>query len=164
METLFQQLYAFAVTIVAGAAMGVVFDVFRALRSSAQPRSLLTWVSDILYWVAVTPVVAGLLLHANWGELRFYVVLGMALGLVLYFVLLSPVVLEVLFFIGRSVSYIVSTVIHIVWTVVVWPIMFARNVGHAWRARGGLGFNRAAAPRHGWMRWPWRPSLAWRRR
>ncbi len=41
MGTLLQQLYAFAVTIVAGVAMGVVFDVFRALRSSARPRSSL---------------------------------------------------------------------------------------------------------------------------
>lgn len=164
MGTLLQQLYAFAVTIVAGVAMGAVFDVFRALRSSARPRSFVTWVTDIFYWVSVIPVVVGLLLHANWGELRFYVVLGIGLGLVLYFVLLSPLVLKVLFFIGRTATYVVSTVMHIVWTIIAWPVMFVRNVGHAWRARGGFGSGRAAAQRHGWLRLPWRPSLAWRRR
>ncbi len=53
----------------------------------------------------------------------------------LYFVLLSPLVLKVLFFIGRTVTYVVSTVMHIVWTIVAWPVMFVRNVG----MHGALG-------------------------
>lgn len=165
MVSLIEQLYAFGITIIGGVAMGVVFDLFRVLRSSAHPRGVLTWVSDILYWVSVTPLVAGLLLHANWGELRFYVVLGIALGLMLYFTLCSPFVLELLLLIWRTVGYVVSLTVHIVWSIVILPVMMVRNVGYAWRAFIGARTRPSpAAPRQPWLRLPWRPYLAWRRR
>lgn len=165
MVSLVEQLYAFGMTIMGGVAMGVVFDLFRVMRSSAHPRGVLTWVSDILYWVSVTPLVAGFLLHANWGELRFYVVLGVALGIMLYFTLCSPFVLEILLFIRRTIGYVISWTMHVVLTVVTLPIMFVRNAGYAWRsfsaARARSGSTTSRQP---WMRLPWRPYLAWRRR
>lgn len=168
--SLVEQLYAFGMTIVAGVVMGVVFDLFRVLRGSARPRSVLTWVSDILYWVSVTPLVAGLLLHANWGELRFYVVLGIGLGLALYFTLCSPFVLEALFFITRTVGFIVSWTAHAVLSVVTWPIMLFRNIGYALSSlvfhrvgRNGAARGRSAL-RGSFLRPSWRPPLAWRRR
>lgn len=170
MVSLVEQLYAFGMTIVAGAAMGVVFDVFRVMRGSARPRSVLTWVSDILYWVSVTPLVAGLLLHANWGELRFYVVLGIGLGLTIYFAVCSPFVLETLLFVARTIGYIVSWMAHAVLTVVTWPIMLFRNIGYAGRSLlfSRTGRTGGSSGRRGvhaaFFRLPWRPPLAWRRR
>lgn len=149
-----------------GFGMGVVFDLFRVLRSSGHPRGLLSWLSDVLYWVSVTPLVVGLLLHANWGELRFYVLLGIALGLVLYFTVFSPLVLEVLFTIWRTVGFVVSWTMHFVLTVVTLPVMLVRNVSYAWRSfstsRGGAFAPRS--DRQPWVRLPWRANLAWRRR
>lgn len=166
MVSLVEQLYAFGITLIGGIAMGVVFDLFRVLRSSGHPRGILSWISDVLYWVSVTPVVAGLLLHANYGELRFYVLLGIALGLVLYFTVCSPLVLEVLFFVWRTAGFLLSWTMHVVVSVVTLPVMLVRNVGYAWRsftmARGaGLAPRSERSP---WLRLPWRPHLAWRRR
>lgn len=153
-------------TFIGGLGMGLVFDLFRVLRSSGHPRGMLSWLSDVLYWVSVTPFVVGLLLHANWGELRFYVLLAIALGLVLYFTVFSPFVLEVLFALWRTVGFVVSWTMHFILSVVTLPVMLVRNVGYAWRSFStsrGVGVA-PRSDRQPWVRLPWRPYLAWRRR
>lgn len=92
-----QQLYAFGMTIVAGMAAGVVFDLYRMVRRGLRPRGTGAWLTDLLFWLVVTPVVFALLLLGNWGELRFYVFLGLAAGGVLYFGLLSGPLRELLY-------------------------------------------------------------------
>lgn len=159
METLFQQLYAFAVAVAAGAALGAVYDVFRVVKDAAGPRSGAASVSDLLYWAAAAPLAAGFLLYANRGELRFYVVLGAAVGLALYFALLSPLVVAALLFIGRGTVFLVSLLMHLVWGFFTWPVMLARSLGFAWRARGRSGGGVWSR-----LRTPWRPTPAWRRR
>ena len=135
MVSLVDQLYAFGMTIVAGLVMGVVFDLFRVLRGSARPRSVLTWAGDILYWVSVTPLVAAVLLHANRGELRFYVVLGIGVGLTLYFTVCSLVVLETLRLVSRTVGFAVSWIVHLALSVATWPVLMLRRMSYTWRAR-----------------------------
>lgn len=175
METLSQQLYAFLVMMGAGSALGAVYDVFRVVRGIAGSRSWLAWLSDALYWAAAAPVVITLLLHANGGELRSYVVLGAALGAVLYFGLLSQYVLGGLRFAARAAGWLAALVMHAAWTVATWPVLLLRNAGFAWRARrgwpGGLvGAGRARPGSPGGMsgpwrlNWPWRSQLAWRKR
>lgn len=163
--SLVDQLYAFGMTIVAGLVMGVVFDLFRVLRGSARPRSVLTWAGDILYWVSVTPLVAAVLLHANRGELRFYVVLGIGVGLTLYFTVCSLVVLETLRLVSRTVGFAVSWIVHLALSVATWPVLMLRRMSYTWRARHPGPASRAAGtPRWSWLRVPWRSPLAWRRR
>ena len=55
-----------------------------------------TALSDLLFWVIATPVTYAYLLMGNWAELRFYVFLGIFLGLFLYFTVFSVIVLNLL--------------------------------------------------------------------
>lgn len=89
-----QQLYAFGITMVAGMAVGFMFDGYRFVRRGIRMRGSVSWLLDVLFWLVATPLVFALLLVANWGELRFYVVVGLAAGGSLYFGLLSPFVLR----------------------------------------------------------------------
>lgn len=112
MTSLAGQTYAFMMTILAGGVVGLLFDVYRVFRSLLRPKQLATALTDLLYWIVVTPTVFALLLAGNWGELRFYVLIGLCVGLLLYFQTLSPTV--------------------------VWGLMgLFKGVG---RALGGLGF------------------------
>ena len=96
MDTLAGQIYGFAATIAAGLTLGLFFDLYRLWRRATRPEKVITALSDLLFWVIATPVTYVYLLLGNWAELRFYVFLGLFLGLFLYFTGFSVIVLNVL--------------------------------------------------------------------
>ncbi|MGI6566054.1 MAG: spore cortex biosynthesis protein YabQ [Firmicutes bacterium] len=100
MDTLAGQVHGFAAAIAAGLTLGLFFDLYRLWRRAARPERAVTALSDLLFWLAATPVTYIYLLIGNWAELRFYVFLGLFLGLFLYFSVLSIIVLNVLLTIG----------------------------------------------------------------
>lgn len=65
MDSLGVQLYAFAVTLIAGASIGFIFDLYRVLRSWLRPGTLATTVMDLFFWIVLTPVIMIYLLIAN---------------------------------------------------------------------------------------------------
>ncbi|MEG6617183.1 spore cortex biosynthesis protein YabQ [Peptococcaceae bacterium 1198_IL3148] len=82
-------MFAFIMTIIIGVLAGLLFDLYRVI---AQLFNLKKWglmIGDILYWLILTPVVFIILLWGNGGEVRFYVVIGLAIGAILYLQLLS---------------------------------------------------------------------------
>ncbi|NLJ85669.1 MAG: spore cortex biosynthesis protein YabQ [Firmicutes bacterium] len=96
MDTLGGQVYGFTTTIIAGLSLGLLFDLYRLWRRAIRPAKAITSLSDMLFWVVATPVTYFYLLVGNWAELRFYVLLGLFLGLLLYFGVFSVVVLNLL--------------------------------------------------------------------
>jgi spore cortex biosynthesis protein YabQ len=84
---------------------------------------------DLIYCLLVTPVVFAATMVSNRGELRFYVFVGLALGVAAYFLLASRFVVAV-------TSTVRTAVIIGVVTVGRWV---ARPIRGAVAARGGLG-------------------------
>lgn len=83
------QVITFLITIATGIILGVLFDGYRVLRGTFRPKVLTTWFTDLLYWLLATVIVFLALVISNWGELRFYVFLGIISGVVFYYRLLS---------------------------------------------------------------------------
>ena len=110
----------------AGAAAGLLFDVFRAMRRVQPHSNALTQVEDVLYWLSVFLLVMYLLLTRNSGELRGFIFLGFALGLVLYFSACSHLALLWITWLMKAVKRVFSTVL----MVLTWPIRFLRRVLH----------------------------------
>jgi spore cortex biosynthesis protein YabQ len=79
----------FLTTVILGIAVGLLFDFYRTCRYYWRPRRHLAFVMDLLFCLVSTAVVYAGLLLANWGEVRFYVFVGMGLGLALYYVTVS---------------------------------------------------------------------------
>jgi spore cortex biosynthesis protein YabQ len=79
--------------VVTGLVLGVIYDFYRVIRSFSRPGSSAGLVLDIVFWVAATPATFLLLIAGNWGQLRSYVFIGIAVGLFAYFQLVSPLVL-----------------------------------------------------------------------
>lgn len=87
------QLQAFAICALAGMALGIAFDLYRAARGASRPGPLLTALGDIVFVAAAAVWVASTLLAAAAGELRLYALVAFAAGIAAYFGLASPVVL-----------------------------------------------------------------------
>lgn len=72
-----------------GAALGMVYDSYRVLSLSFRfPRWSIHTI-DLVYWIAAAVFVFNMLYASNHGELRFYVFLGLFLGVWVYFLVLS---------------------------------------------------------------------------
>lgn len=83
------QIENFLTTVFCGLIIGFLFDGYRVLRGIFHPTSFITGVGDLVFWVLSTLVVFISLLLTNWGEVRLYVFIGLAIGLSLYIKLLS---------------------------------------------------------------------------
>lgn len=163
MMSLAGQTYAFLMTILAGGVIGILFDVYRVLRSAFRPRQIATAVTDLLFWIVVTPTVFALLLAGNWGELRFYVAIGLALGLLLYFQALSALMIWFLAGLTRGIGHFLGTLFYGITRVALFPIVMVRqllDLGRGWRAgsrwsmRGSIRIPSGLRPRM---------PMAWRR-
>ncbi|WP_242836849.1 spore cortex biosynthesis protein YabQ [Desulfotomaculum nigrificans] len=86
---LLDQFYYFALTIFVGMVCGFCYDLYKVTRGTLRLRRLGTALGDVLFWLMLTLVVFVLLLLGNWGEVRLYVLLGLALGAVIYLHFLS---------------------------------------------------------------------------
>ncbi len=135
MDSLSVQVYAFAVTILAGASAGVMFDVYRLLRGFLRPATGSTAVMDLFFWFVLAPLLTMYLLLANWGELRFYVLIGVVLGLAFYYLVFSCLFIGLLLWLLDILGKVVSGVCQIIITVVAWPISLIQDIGLGFRAR-----------------------------
>lgn len=90
------QAATFLTTLVIGALLSVIFDFYRVLRGIFKPRSIVTYLFDLLYWLLAIFLTFSGLLVSNWGELRFYIFIGLAGGAILYFRLFSRYVVFLL--------------------------------------------------------------------
>lgn len=104
------QLFAFGIILLSGFLLGLCFDLYRVLRALWQPGPLWTRIGDLLFWFNALCLLSSLLLVGNWGELRLYVLVGWALGFLLYQRLLSRYLVKVSFTVfslaHRSFAYL----------------------------------------------------------
>jgi|GEM_PF-1341518 len=168
MMSLAGQTYAFLMTILAGAVAGLLFDLYRVLRSAFQPKQFLTALTDLLYWIVVTPIVFAMLLAGNWGELRFYVLIGLGLGLLLYFQTLSSVVIWAFAGALRGMGHFLGAVLFGLVRVICYPFYAVKEALGLGSRRWGMGrgafgsplgrpvFARSMRPaRMAWHRFSW---------
>lgn len=87
------QLLIFAVMTLTGIFVGAWHDLNRAARESFRWRGPLGDLLDVVFWAGTALLVLSALLLSNWGEFRFYVLVGLGLGVWVYRAWAGPVVL-----------------------------------------------------------------------
>ena len=109
-----QQIISFLVTVGLGLAMGAVFDFYYVLRSLFRPRKVFIHMGDLFVWLFMIALVFVTLVYVNWGEVRFYVFLGIVLGVSIYYLTLSKyikIIYEHIIKTVLKVLYIIKSII-----------------------------------------------------
>lgn len=154
MVPLDQQMGSFFITVGAGLVMGLIYDFYCLLRNRLQFRRVATGVGDLVFWTVTTILTFGLLLVANWGEVRLYVFLGMAAGLGIYLRWLTVPCRRTASVIARTVQRCVRFLI----LIVIWPFQVLHRlvliplgilVTLAGRLKQALGIMKRAGRRTG---------------
>ncbi|HAU32575.1 MAG: Spore cortex biosynthesis protein YabQ [Desulfotomaculum sp. 46_296] len=84
-----ESLFTFACIIGIGFLGGLLYDFYRACGRVLYIKRRAVFIGDLLFWLLFTAAALILLLLANQGEVRFYVILGLVLGVLFYSKLLS---------------------------------------------------------------------------
>jgi spore cortex biosynthesis protein YabQ len=98
------QAVAFLTTAAAGAALGVLYDCFRILRRVVRHKTAATTAEDAIFWIASTLLMFALLMSLGLSEIRGFIFMGLALGAILYFMMLSNFFMRFALAVSRKVK------------------------------------------------------------
>ncbi|MCL2592766.1 MAG: spore cortex biosynthesis protein YabQ [Defluviitaleaceae bacterium] len=117
------QVRLFLFTILIGAFLGIIYDIFRILRKAFKHGKLLTNIEDIIYWLFVTFVMFYLMLNRNYAEIRFFVILGAFSGMIVYFLTISRFVRKIAIIVIGFAIKIILIPLKIIFKILKFPVM-----------------------------------------
>ncbi|HOP92351.1 spore cortex biosynthesis protein YabQ [Acetivibrio thermocellus] len=97
------QAYVFLNCVLGGMIVAFVYDIFRVRRKAIKSSNLIVYFEDFIYWIIVALILFAIIYRSNEGELRGYLMLGVAIGIILYALLLSRIVMAVFLFVIKTV-------------------------------------------------------------
>ena len=125
MEDLAQsQAYAFAIYILSGLLIGIFFDIFRIHRRSFETSDLITCIQDIAFWLITGLFLLYVIFKFNNGELRWYIFLGAALGIVLYMLIFSKHFIKI----NVAIITFVKNIFIYIWKFVSIPLIWLKKL------------------------------------
>lgn len=88
------QAYLFLVFSLTGIIIGIIFDFFRILRKSFKTSNIITYIEDIIFWILTGFIILYAIWFFNNGEIRTYIFLGIIMGILVYMVTLSSIIIK----------------------------------------------------------------------
>ena len=101
------QAYIFMAFSIVGVAIGLLFDIFRILRKTIKTNDIVTYLEDILFWILTGIIIVFSMYYFCDGQLRFFMVIGIIQGTVIYILTISRYVIKVSVFIISLVKRII---------------------------------------------------------
>lgn len=128
MVPLEEQMFAFMVSIGAGCLAAFCFDVYKALARFLRLKKIVLGVGDIVFWVMLAGLVFTLLLLSNGGQMRGFMLIGLALGVGVYIRVLgvhTPRAINSVFELIHKTVIVLKKVLAGAWIILTTPIKFA---------------------------------------
>lgn len=108
------QAYLFLIFVINGILIGFLFDIFRIIRKTFKTTDFTTYIQDIAFWIVTGIITLAFIFYYNNGEIRFYVFLGIILGVLSYILTISKYVIKVSVKIINFIKNIVTTIFNII--------------------------------------------------
>lgn len=89
------QAYLFLIFLLNGIFIGITFDIFRILRKSFNTPNFITYIEDILFWIISALIVMYSLFVFNNGLFRAYIFIGILLGIAIYMLFFSKIIINI---------------------------------------------------------------------
>lgn len=112
------QAYLFLVFSLVGALIGLLFDFFRILRKNFKTKDFITYIQDFLFWTLTGLIILYAIFYFNDGEIRLFMFLGIIMGILLYMLILSNLIIKTSSFIIN----IVKNVINLITKILIYPL------------------------------------------
>ena len=87
--------YAFIIFILNGFLIGLFFDFFRILRKGFKTPDFITYFEDFIFWIITGFILLYSIFKFNNGELRLYIFLGIFIGITIYMLVFSKLLISI---------------------------------------------------------------------
>lgn len=101
-ELIFDELHLFGICLLLGAAIAFIYDVIRIMRLLIPHKDVFVDIEDLIFWLFTAWIVFWTLFTYNRGSLRAYAFMGMFLGVIIYALTLSRILM---FLIHKMIPY-----------------------------------------------------------
>ncbi len=85
----FSQEQTFMLFFIIGIIIGILFDIFRAIRKNFKSSDFVTLIEDIVFLTLTTLLIILSIIRINGGEVRFYIFFGIFFGILIYSLTIS---------------------------------------------------------------------------
>lgn len=127
MQEVYNQLFCLLIFILTGLVIGILFDIFRILRKSFKTTDFITYLEDIIFWILTGCIMLFSIFIFNNGEIRSYVFIGIAIGIILYMLVISRffirISVNIIKFIKRILSYPIKLIKNVVTKIILKPTL-----------------------------------------
>ncbi len=102
------QTLIFLYSLAAGAAGGILFDIFRTARRLRRAGTVWVSVQDLLFWFLTAIAAFTFLYYVNFGEPRWYIFFGIFLGALFYYLLFRNHMVSFLLWLAHTLFALLS--------------------------------------------------------
>ena len=118
------QMYLFLIFVANGILIGILFDFFRILRKSFKTKDIITYIEDLLFWILAGTSILYFIFVYNNGEIRLFMFLGIAIGLVLYMLIFSSLFIKI----NVSIITFLKNIFIKIFTIILIPFKFLKKM------------------------------------
>lgn len=93
----FSQEQIFIFFFIIGIIIGIIFDIFRVIRKSFKTPDIITFIEDFIFLVLTSILIIFSIIKLNGGEVRFYLFLGISVGILIYSLTISNLCVIILY-------------------------------------------------------------------
>lgn len=108
------QVYMLGTMLIWGVILGIIFDIYRFLLPTTKIKGVTQYVFDTLFWLVITIATFMIMVFANFGEVRVYLIIGMSIGFILYSLTLSKLTMRFLYFLQKLFVKVYKIFKHII--------------------------------------------------
>lgn len=108
------EIYIFAIFILNGALIGILFDIFRILRKSFKTPDILTNIEDIFFILISGFIILYTIFRLNNGQIRIYMLIALILGITLYITFISKYFIKLNVNIIKFIKLILKKILNII--------------------------------------------------
>ncbi len=92
---IYTQLQLFFIFLINGLLIGLLFDFFRILRKTIKTADFVTYIEDALFWILTGLIILYSIFTYNNGEIRLFMFLAIILGIFIYLISISKIILSI---------------------------------------------------------------------
>lgn len=107
------QAFLFVVFTINGILIGILFDIFRIFRKTFKTTDFITYIEDTLFWLFTGILTLYFIFNYNNGEIRFYIFLGIIIGITIYMISLSKYFIKISVSIINFLKSIIKTILSV---------------------------------------------------
>ena len=105
------QMKIFAVFILDGLLIGLLFDFFRIIRKTIKTPNIITYIQDIIFWILTGILIIYTIFVYNNGQIILYMFLAIVIGVLIYFITIIKKILNVVLNIIEFMKKVIKLII-----------------------------------------------------